>query len=47
MTNEVKRVCETFGLTKEDYVEIYKYSVESAFASDEVKQHLMSFVEQI
>tara|TARA_Y100001956_G_scaffold34060_1_gene33437 strand:+ start:861 stop:1859 length:999 start_codon:yes stop_codon:yes gene_type:complete len=47
MTNEVKRVCETFDLTKEDYAEIYKYSVESAFASDEVKQHLMGFVEQI
>ncbi|MDK9759034.1 adenosine deaminase, partial [Vibrio sp. D173a] len=47
MTNEVKRVCETFDLTKEDYAQIYKYSVQNAFASDEVKQHLMSFADQI
>ncbi len=47
MTDEVRKVIETFKLTKEDYQQIYTYSVNSAFASDEIKQHLLHFNKQI
>ncbi|MPY23236.1 adenosine deaminase [Shewanella sp. YLB-07] len=45
MTDEVRKVMQEFSLSREDYFNIYKISVEQAFASDEVKQHLMSFVD--
>lgn len=44
MTDEVRKVCEAFNLTEADYFNIYKISVEQAFTTDEVKQHLMAFV---
>lgn len=43
MTDEVRKVMETFDLTEQEYFEIYRVSVESAFSSDSVKAHLMSF----
>ncbi|NRB25760.1 adenosine deaminase [Shewanella sp.] len=45
MTDEVRKVMQEFNLSREDYFNIYKISVEQAFASDEVKQHLMSFAD--
>lgn len=45
MTDEVRKVMETFSLSREDYFNIYKISVAKAFATDEVKQHLMQFAE--
>lgn len=45
MTNEVKKVITTFNLSREDYFNIYKTSVEHSFASDAVKQHLLTFAE--
>ena len=45
MTDEVRKVFEQFNLSHNDYFAIYKVSVENAFASDEVKQHLLSFAE--
>jgi len=44
MTDEVRKVMETFNLTHEDYFNIYKTSVEQAFTTAEIKQHLLSFV---
>lgn len=44
MTDEVRKVFEQFELTFEDYAAIYKTSVANAFATDEVKQHLLSFI---
>ncbi|MEX0332996.1 adenosine deaminase [Vibrio tubiashii] len=43
MTDEVQKVMEQFELTAEDYKQIYTASVEQAFASDEVKKHLMQY----
>ena len=45
MTAEIRKVVETFNLSREDYFNIYKTSVEQAFTTTEVKQHLLSFVE--
>lgn len=45
MTDEVRKVMQEFNLSRADYFNIYKISVEQAFASDEVKQHLMSFAD--
>ncbi|MGL6258919.1 adenosine deaminase [Vibrio sp. WXL210] len=47
MTDEVKKVVETFQLTKEDYSKIYTYSVNNSFASEAVKQHLLELKNQI
>ncbi|GAL15942.1 hypothetical protein JCM19233_6964 [Vibrio astriarenae] len=47
MTDEVKKVVETFQLTKEDYAKIYTYSVNNSFASEAVKQHLLELKNQI
>tara|TARA_Y100001956_G_scaffold81078_1_gene97702 strand:- start:1584 stop:2576 length:993 start_codon:yes stop_codon:yes gene_type:complete len=44
MTDEVRKVMDQFELSAEDYKHIYAASVEQAFASDEVKKHLMQFV---
>lgn len=44
MTDEVRKVCEQFSLTAEDYAAIYKTSVDNSFATDAVKQHLLSFI---
>ncbi|GIU05593.1 MULTISPECIES: adenosine deaminase [unclassified Shewanella] len=43
MTKELQLSAEKFNLTEADYFAIYKMSVDNAFASDEVKQHLMQF----
>ncbi|WP_028862866.1 adenosine deaminase [Psychromonas aquimarina] len=45
MTDEVRKVMEEFDLSREDYFNIYKISVEHAFASQEVKQHLLQYAE--
>jgi len=45
MTNEIRKVVTEFDLTIDDYFEIYKISVEYSFASEQVKQHLLSYVE--
>jgi adenosine deaminase len=45
MTDEVSKVMQTFQLSREDYFNIYKTSVEHAFASDTVKQHLLQYAE--
>jgi len=45
MTDEVRKVMEEFNLSREDYFNIYKISIEHAFASDAVKQHLSTFAE--
>ena len=45
MTDEVRKVMEEFELTREEYFEIYKVSVEHSFASETVKQHLLAFAE--
>ena len=45
MTDEVRKVMEQFNLSREDYFNIYKISIEHAFASDSVKQHLSTFAE--
>jgi len=45
MTDEVRKVMEEFSLSREDYFNIYKISIDQAFASDEVKQHLIQFAE--
>lgn len=44
MTDEVRKVCEQFSLTAEDYAAIYKTSVDNSFATDAIKQHLLSFI---
>ncbi|CAH0525743.1 adenosine deaminase [Vibrio hippocampi] len=44
MTDEVRKVMETFDLTIDDYYAIYRHSVGNAFASDSVKQHLLSYI---
>ncbi|PVZ69015.1 adenosine deaminase [Pelagibaculum spongiae] len=46
MTEEVTKVMQQFELSREDYFKIYRNSVESAFTSKEVKQHLLKFDEQ-
>ncbi|ELR66661.1 Adenosine deaminase [Photobacterium marinum] len=45
MTDEVRKVVEEFELTREDYFEIYKVSIEHSFASEAVKQHLRQYAE--
>ncbi|UGA56633.1 adenosine deaminase [Vibrio sp. VB16] len=45
MTEEVRKVMEEFKLRREDYFEIYRISVERSFASDAVKQYLLTFAE--
>ena len=45
MTDEVRKVVEEFNLSREDYFNIYKISIEHAFASDAVKTHLLTFSE--
>lgn len=45
MTDEVRKVVTEFNLTKKEYFEIYKVSVEHSFATEAVKQNLMGFVE--
>jgi adenosine deaminase len=44
MTDEVRKVVEEFDLSQEEYYAIYAYSIDAAFTSDEVKQHLRSFL---
>lgn len=44
MTDEVRKVMQTFNLTVEDYYKIYRTSVEQAFASPAVKQQLLSHI---
>lgn len=44
MTDEVCKVMQEFNLDLEEYYTIYAHSVEAAFASEEVKQHLRSFI---
>ncbi|WP_028862764.1 adenosine deaminase [Psychromonas aquimarina] len=43
MTDEVRKVMEVFGLSVEDYYQIYRQSVEHSFADDAVKAELMDF----
>lgn len=45
MTDEVRKVVEEFNLSRKDYFEIYKVSVEHSFASESVKQNLLMHVE--
>ncbi len=45
MTAEVEKVMKQFQLSREDYFRIYRTSVASAFASEEVKEHLLKFVD--
>ncbi len=45
MTDEVRKVMEEFNLSREDYFNIYKISVEHAFASESVKKHLLKYAE--
>lgn len=47
MTDEVRKVIETFDLTKQDYQKIYSYSVNNSFASEEVRQYLLELKSQI
>ncbi|WP_108650591.1 adenosine deaminase [Dongshaea marina] len=41
MTDEVRKVVEEFDLSREEYFEIYRCSVEQSFASDAIKQQLL------
>ncbi|WP_394205763.1 adenosine deaminase [Shewanella waksmanii] len=45
MTDEVRKVMQTFNLTLEDYHNIYRTSVEQAFASPKVKRQLLSYLD--
>ena len=47
MTEEVRKVMEEFKLSRNDYSEIYKVSIEHSFASESVKKHLLTFVESV
>jgi adenosine deaminase len=44
MTDEVRRVIETFNLSEDDYYSIYQSSIEQSFASVKTKEWLKSFV---
>ncbi|CAM3770496.1 Adenine deaminase [Vibrio aerogenes CECT 7868] len=44
MTDEIRKVTEAFQLTEADYYTIYRMSLENAFTSDTVKEHLRSFI---
>ncbi|WP_375748325.1 adenosine deaminase [Vibrio sp. HN007] len=44
MTDEVRKVIEEFELTEEEYFAIYQISAVSSFASDSVKQHLLTYL---
>lgn len=45
MTDEVRKVMQEFKLTREEYFEIYRVSVEQSFASEQVKQTLLTHLE--
>lgn len=45
MTDEVRKVMQEFNLSREEYFEIYKISVQHSFASDAVKQQLLALAE--
>lgn len=45
MSDEVRKVMQEFKLSRVDYFEIYKVSIAHSFASESVKQHLLTFVE--
>ncbi|CAM4134071.1 MULTISPECIES: adenosine deaminase [Vibrio] len=47
MTQEVQKVCEQFYLSQKDYVSIYLNSVDQSFASDEIKQELRNYVDEL
>ncbi|AYV23313.1 MULTISPECIES: adenosine deaminase [Vibrio] len=42
MTKEVQLVIEQFGLSEEDYMHIYRNSVNAAFTNDAIKQQLLA-----
>jgi adenosine deaminase len=44
MTEEVGKVIEEFNLSRNDYFEIYKVSIEHSFACEAVKQYLLTFL---
>ncbi|MDX1281164.1 adenosine deaminase [Shewanella colwelliana] len=43
MTDEVRKIMQTFDLSEADYYNIYRTSIDQAFTSNDVKQHLLSF----
>ncbi|MCG9731738.1 adenosine deaminase [Shewanella sp. Isolate13] len=45
MTKELQLSAEKFNLSEQDYFTIYQMSVENSFASDEVKQALLKFID--
>ncbi|MCL1056522.1 adenosine deaminase [Shewanella gelidimarina] len=45
MTDEVRKVMQEFKLSRKEYFEIYKVSVEHSFASESVKRQLLTLVE--
>jgi adenosine deaminase len=47
MSEEVRKVMEEFKLSRNDYFEIYKVSIEHSFASESVKKQLFSFAESV
>ncbi|WP_413283058.1 adenosine deaminase [Vibrio sp. MA40-2] len=44
MTAEIQKVIEQFNLSHQDYVRIYQISVHNSFASETVKQHLLTLI---
>ncbi|SHO57381.1 adenosine deaminase [Vibrio quintilis] len=44
MTDEVRKVVEQFQLTEAEYFAVYRMSLEHAFTSEAVKEHLRSFI---
>jgi len=44
MTDEVRKVIETFHFSLEDYFHIYRYSVAQSFASEDVKTKLLKII---
>ena len=45
MSDEVRKVMQTFKLSRKDYFNIYKTSVAHSFASESVKAHLLRYAE--
>jgi adenosine deaminase len=43
MTKEVQKVVEQFGLSQQDYMDIYRTSVNAAFVDSATRKHLLSF----
>lgn len=43
MTDEIRKVMETFKLNRKDYFNIYKISIASSFASDSIKRALLQY----